>query len=278
MYQASSDLKKVVIIGNGFDLSLGLKTSYGDFIKSTQFQQLLDNKNSIAEKLHQRYNEANWIDIENQLKKISVSLKKDEDKDIKPEFTLLCDALMSYLGTIDYPQINMSSNAVKFLEHVVIDECIILDYNYTSATEIILKKIGITNGEISSWLKKVHGSLAAKNIIFGIEDSAKIRKRDVFLKKSSNNFYNAFALEKLMNASRDLHIFGHSLGESDHSYFKSFFVERTKRTNLAKGTIYLHHFGSNALDSLNSEIDQMTGNKMNLFKRYSPIELIDSSK
>ena len=31
-----------IILGNGFDLDLGLKTSYRDFIKSNQFRTLLD--------------------------------------------------------------------------------------------------------------------------------------------------------------------------------------------------------------------------------------------
>ena len=31
-----------IIIGNGFDLDLGLKTSYRDFLKSNQFRTLLD--------------------------------------------------------------------------------------------------------------------------------------------------------------------------------------------------------------------------------------------
>lgn len=31
-----------IILGNGFDLDLGLKTSYRDFLKSNQFRTLLD--------------------------------------------------------------------------------------------------------------------------------------------------------------------------------------------------------------------------------------------
>lgn len=31
-----------IILGNGFDLDLGLKTSYRDFLKSNQFRTLLE--------------------------------------------------------------------------------------------------------------------------------------------------------------------------------------------------------------------------------------------
>lgn len=35
---------KIIIIGNGFDLSLGLKTSYKDFIESDSFTLLLKKR------------------------------------------------------------------------------------------------------------------------------------------------------------------------------------------------------------------------------------------
>ena len=39
---------KIIIIGNGFDLSLGLKTSYKDFIESDSFTLLLNKENSLT--------------------------------------------------------------------------------------------------------------------------------------------------------------------------------------------------------------------------------------
>lgn len=35
---------KILIIGNGFDLNLGLKTSYKDFIQSEHFKDLVAKK------------------------------------------------------------------------------------------------------------------------------------------------------------------------------------------------------------------------------------------
>ena len=40
--------QSALIIGNGFDLSLGLSTSYMDFVNSDEFQILLNMQNQLA--------------------------------------------------------------------------------------------------------------------------------------------------------------------------------------------------------------------------------------
>ena len=53
--------QSALIIGNGFDLSLGLSTSYMDFVNSDEFQILLNMQNQLAiylkvnAELHYRY-------------------------------------------------------------------------------------------------------------------------------------------------------------------------------------------------------------------------------
>ncbi|ALU75278.1 hypothetical protein F7642_10905 [Tenacibaculum finnmarkense genomovar ulcerans] len=69
------DFDIVIIIGNGFDLSIGLKTSYSDFIKSIEFQELLKNENLLAKHLNGIHTLQNWIDIENELKNLQVIMR-----------------------------------------------------------------------------------------------------------------------------------------------------------------------------------------------------------
>ena len=53
--------QSALIIGNGFDLSLGLSTSYMDFVNSDEFQILLNMQNQLAiylkvnAELHKKY-------------------------------------------------------------------------------------------------------------------------------------------------------------------------------------------------------------------------------
>lgn len=39
-------MKKIIILGNGFDLNLGLKTSYKQFMNSNYFDKLVRKKNN----------------------------------------------------------------------------------------------------------------------------------------------------------------------------------------------------------------------------------------
>ena len=63
----------VAIIGNGFDLNLGLKTSYSDFVNSKDFKSLLNKGNYLVDYLDGKHNLQKWIDVENELKLYSAS-------------------------------------------------------------------------------------------------------------------------------------------------------------------------------------------------------------
>ena len=54
--------KIVLIIGNGFDLDLGLKTSYRDFIASKALEKY--RSNPVIQELIKRTHIERWIDIE----------------------------------------------------------------------------------------------------------------------------------------------------------------------------------------------------------------------
>jgi hypothetical protein len=88
------DNKTVFIICNGFDLNLGFATSYSDYVKSDIFQKIsLWGNNALALYLRNKYTEANWIDIENELKvyyknAISNSLQTDILRNARKKITL----------------------------------------------------------------------------------------------------------------------------------------------------------------------------------------------
>jgi len=90
------------------------------------------------------------------------------------------------LQTIDYRTIIYDSPTYRFLKPLINYDFIILDFKYTDATAIILKKMGFSQTGISKRLIKVHGSFQTEDIIFGVEDRADIKRRDIFLKKAYN--------------------------------------------------------------------------------------------
>lgn len=74
--------KKVLIIGNGFDLNLGRKTSYKDFYESEFCPRyypapLIYHLNT---KWGDNLDEVKWYDLENELEKYCLNIHNNGDK------------------------------------------------------------------------------------------------------------------------------------------------------------------------------------------------------
>ena len=87
---------KILIIGNGFDLNLGIKTSYKDFIQSEHFKDLVAKKDNMAEYFNEKNELNNWVDIENELTNYSIKVK-NKNLDIENNFNEIRLSLMNYL-------------------------------------------------------------------------------------------------------------------------------------------------------------------------------------
>ncbi|MCE8493765.1 bacteriophage abortive infection AbiH family protein [Bacteroides uniformis] len=155
--------QSALIIGNGFDLSLGLSTSYMDFVNSDEFQILLNMQNQLAIYLKVNAELQNWIDIENELKLYS---KNEDNAKFKTEYEALCKQLVVYINNIDYSSINKNSKAYEVLTNLSSTKNnIILDFNYTASTRLILKQCGLSDEDIDNRLIKVHGEASGKSSV-----------------------------------------------------------------------------------------------------------------
>ena len=267
---------KIIIIGNGFDLSLGLKTSYKDFIQSDYFISLLYNHNTLAIYLNNKQQINNWVDIEKELTEYSNQIQDDKSK-VKNDFKELKNALMDYLKEAQEKEINQNSKAFEMMKNEILDTDIIYNFNYTNSVFKVAEILGISN--IESKHSFVHGSIENKNIIFGVEDNAKIKNdAHIFFKKSAHhNFTESNIIKILHNSDEkvDLVIFGHSLGITDSSYFSNYFDSLTSKNN--NSNLKIFHFGEEAHDDMMYIIDKYTYHNLTDFKHYNDLEFIDSS-
>ena len=103
-------MRNLLIIGNGFDIDLGLKTKYSDFIESNCFDE---NKNNLFKSIYRSYKNMNWIDLENELKKYVTGVDR---QNITDEFNDLRNSLCDYLTQIEYNKINHESTAFKLFK------------------------------------------------------------------------------------------------------------------------------------------------------------------
>lgn len=264
----------LLIIGNGFDLNLGLKTSYTDFINSNEFADgLVDNK--LCKYLKEIHDLQHWVDIERELKYYPNQAKVSIN-DVAIEFEQLCTSLKKYLCEIDKSDININSDAYRIYQSLVQKyqgRFNVIDFNYTSTINklntIYFPQYVSGNSHI-----KIHGSIKNNNIIFGVEDSANISQSYIFLKKSFASNFGEFSVGTELRKSPEIIFFGISLGESDHSHFNTFFMECSDDEKIKKN-ITFYFYGKDSYKNLMIQLDKMTANRLGNLKSLNNIKFID---
>lgn len=259
----------ILIVGNGFDLNLGLKTSYCDFLNSEQFQLLLYNDNDLALHLSGRHKEANWIDIEIELKRYSAN---EQTHAFEVEYYALCAALMEYLTSLQYKMLD-DSKAFELLEKYKNENFLILDFNYTKTTQILLEMMNFSLSNINDRIVKIHGSAKTKNIIFGVEDGARIKREHIFLKKSFHPSFQPVNFKSVLKEATTISFFGHSLGETDHMYFNDFFYSAA--SGYEKCTMDFFYYGNEGYKNMFMEIDELTNHKLSGFRQHNQVTFTD---
>lgn len=272
MIDSNTQHEKVLIIGNGFDLNLGLKTRYNDFLQSEDFEQI-HRHNSFFSHLMLQKKLRNWIDIEIELKSYANSFV---DVNFENDYQRLCQALINYIDKVDYNQINKASHAYKLVEELLNTNFLIFDFNYTNSISHIGEELGFNLKDLESRIIKIHGSAKEGKIIFGVEDNAKIQPHHIFLKKSYPQHFKATSLNNHLTSANQIYIFGHSLGETDHTYFKQFFATASEEGIIKQNrTIKLFFYDQTAYRDLHIQLDSLTNNGLMGLKQENSFQSIE---
>jgi hypothetical protein len=283
--------KNILVIGNGFDLNLGLKTAYSDYLSSVNFQELL-GRNSLARYLNNCKKTSKWVDIEKELYNYSNSLFYKVENNLHPDprsvqlisylrgdYYEICCSLREYLKKATTCPIDFNDKAAyKIVSKVFTQKNVntyILTFNYTEIIER-LHQCYFPSSE-NFCINHIHGSLQNNNIVFGIEDSAEVAKKHVFLYKSYNTTQNINGLISVFENAKNITFFCYSLGETDHSYFDDFFNAQTKPDcDRKKFTFY--YYGQEAYDDLIWQLKTLTKNRLTYLKQYNQLEFHDVSR
>lgn len=222
--------KKVFIIGNGFDLDLGWKTSYRDFV-SSDYWPLMKNAPycPMAEYLKLRTEADRWYDLESMLKTYASDNHNYHD-DAYPRdeefFNELRSCLISFLKDEVLKEVNTESLAVQVLKAVVANGYFtsIYTFNYTDLYDIA-QRVGIHS---QFDYESVHGCLARNSIILGVDDKAHLRRGYSYLRKVFSEHYTSHPIRYTLQECDEVVFFGHSLGETDYPYFEDFFENQSQ--------------------------------------------------
>ena len=275
----------LLIVGNGFDLSIGFKTSYGDFMKSSYFPH--EETSNLCSYLHKQYEEnMGWIDIENELSEYSrmLTTKKlnaqkyntilDIDS-LREEYDELKSSLKCYLQEETKRAFGPSPDnpAKRVIDQLPADSKII-SFNYTSIIERMTRdRFCASKGN----LLHIHGSLAPyDDIVFGVEDSAKLSKEHVFLYKAHSRHLKVQEFSDWLNSAERIIFYGYSLGDTDRQYFEKFFRKLCSDDRTYTELVF-YYYDQSSYDNLIWQLQMLTNHKLTQLQILNKIEFINCS-
>lgn len=227
---------KVLILGNGFDVDLGMRSRYSDFAKSNIWKDKIGNnaimlsKNGLLREMVKAKEKNAWFDIESIMMTYVRNMQKgnpvygySQAKDDEEEYHLICSCLKDYLKEESKTFKAKKNNAAeRAFEALITDGRFrkIYTFNYTDVKEITQYFGDSSRLEVIH----MHGSLKSDDdIILGIEGGDIIPSQYKFMYKTSSLFYQSNNLyEDLMHAN-EVVFFGHSINGMDFDYFRHFF-------------------------------------------------------
>lgn len=277
---------RLLVLGNGFDKSLGIPTGYKEFLKSDEFKKIyhdaLRNQPSagLIQTLHQNVDLNNWIDVELSIKNFAKDLSRNRfdrsfaDK-VRKEFYDLRTGLSQYLKRcLKDARLPLRSSFYTFAKKFEGKQIDVMSFNYTDVFSFLVSKGKIDLPGLKS-VFNIHGTLEDENIIFGIDgtDHSQVSPEITFLEKEYNVNYQPRKAEALLRQSEEIYFFGVSLGETDRHYFESYF------SGLLNGEtnreIYFSFYDEDSRQYLHNRIKTYTGNKVHEFKIRNHIHFYD---
>lgn len=233
-------MSRLFIVGNGFDIDLGLSTRYSNFANCDQLWPFKSGSTGLAGYLISKKDTEKWLDIEQCLLEYAASkggaissgqIRNNSLEDDKRSFEKLTEKLCLYIQAVAVRQkIKKDSVAAKVLKAISENgEYKVYTFNYTDINDFAVK-IGAPKMECVH----VHGSVEDKSIILGIDAKNDVIEGYDFLYKVYDPFYQSNTLRHDLEEAEEVVIFGHSLGPVDYSYFRTFFRNLCREENSAK--------------------------------------------
>ena len=240
-----------LIIGNGFDLDLGLLTKYSDFAdsKNKEWNDFLNMSGTILNPCfqidfvnHMRHAReySNWFDIEHEILLFAATHNDLEDEQIgliRLQYEMLVKCLRLYIYRQATTTIVQEDSLAYILLHNLNEgqhPVGIYSFNYTDCINLCKCK---KRDNIS--FHPIHGTLFY-DMTLGcrIYDDRKENVQLDFMYKPIINPQTDILKQNLTKASEVI-VFGHSLNKIDYCYFKDFFDAVELGENVCKHLTFI---------------------------------------
>jgi len=262
-------MKKVFIIGNGFDLNLGLPTSYSHFIQSDYFALNLGKGLPLFDYLQNTSIHKRWVDVELELVNYA---KTNPDKDkFRKDYEKLRTELCEYIKNISVSP-KKETSAYKLISEFYTDDDAIISFNYTDVCEKILEE----NNRKKN-ITYIHGLAKSNNIIFGVHDNFDKETKYPFLLKSHYTNTAGKEFTSLLSKADCFIFFGHSLGQTDHSYFQQFIGGSFLNSINSGKNLVFSYFMEEGRENLTSTLNNITMKQLGKLKQNMNYDDFDAA-
>lgn len=246
----------LLIIGNGFDLDLGWKTSYKDFYLAKQHIYDWYNRNKFIENMVKK---DAWYDLEGYLRTCALSLHSKVDVENFMAFYQICvNLIKDYLydkTSAVYRNTRKDSCAYQLLSGIS-NETDVITFNYSDP--FLQESLNAPKNLIH-----LHGSLmsgdAMANPILGfdektVEINRLIENSDAkdLIKSRKHNYRETFI--NLIKQADVIVIYGHSLSITDSDYFAPF-LQNLSKGKLGNKKLYIVTYDNNAVINIRKNME-----------------------
>ena len=271
----------LLIIGNGFDLDLGLKTRYSDFAKSS-FWPFRYRIFGLGGYLNLYQYSDHWFDLEARIakyceksfhkylpKRIQKRIEEADGRDdaiiIKNLWLYLSEEEKRMHLTQEY---NDNSVACRLLKDVCTSLIpgSIYSFNYTDLKQLSLdlgKDVAVGCNPIY-----VHGTLKERDIILGFNDGRRVVDYYNRFVKYRRKDYTPSSLFDAIEKYSTIIFFGLSFGEIDTPYFSGFF-DRFLRGELKDKCVRIITRNNESRQEVMTNLSIMTKSNLSLYKGFN---------
>lgn len=226
-------MKHIYVIGNGFDIDLGWRTSYKDFYESklTGWKvHFRPDEDCLPVYLLDHAGE-NWYDLERTIYDYCLSKSKgDLDEDLMNsdyrDYESIKRQLERFVEERSSAPVNENSKAYEILKsyvekssHTDLPQDMrpeLISFNYTPL-EKVAKQI---NPKADFRYIPIHGTIEKNSCIFGFHNDPQIRGLYRDMQKSMDDNYDPGQITPLLLDAKSITFFGLSMGYIDAVYFR----------------------------------------------------------
>lgn len=289
------DTHSMIILGNGFDVALGIETRFSQFYERSQdLRDFANSGNSLCQHILDNIKDGYWSDLECGLYKYSLAItqkygigNQEQADKFKHDFDELRTALFNYLKNAAGATVEVIKEApalgLNVEWHKLEPQYLTFNYSINTANTASMNGRYILNGDDSineSHFIYQHGSIydmqACKNrlpgdIVVGIDPCVQpVEAAHSFLYKTQQRLYNLTSTLDFISKKCFYVVYGCSVGDSDATYFRTIFNQ-----NQQDKIFLIYGFGQESIDSIKTNIERICNIEINMLEVNNHVYFLD---